>query len=39
VREHGAAPLSNQALVGTYLERLPANGSPDASDDLVPVVE
>jgi hypothetical protein len=38
-RERGAPPPNDEALVGTYLESLPNDGSPDAADALLPTVE
>jgi hypothetical protein len=38
-RERGAPPPSEEALVGTYLERLPDDGSDELDDGTVPAVE
>jgi hypothetical protein len=38
-RERGALPPSDLALVGTYLESLPNDGSLDPADALTPTVE
>ncbi len=38
-RERGALPPSEEALVGTYLESLPEDGSADRSDEMTPTVE
>jgi hypothetical protein len=38
-RERGLLPTSEEALVGTYLPSLPADGSPDPADEKVPTVE
>ena len=38
-RERGALPPSEEALVGTYLERLPDDGSADLADEMTPTVE
>ena len=38
-RERGGLPPSEEALVGTYLESLPNDGSPDSADALTPTVE
>jgi hypothetical protein len=37
-RERGTLPPSDQALVGTYLETLPDDGSADAGDGTTPTV-
>jgi hypothetical protein len=38
-RERGAFPPSEEALVGTYLTRLPDDGSADLADEMTPIVE
>ncbi len=38
-RERGRPPLSEEDLVGTYLKRLPDDGSTDPSDQTTPIVE
>jgi hypothetical protein len=38
-RERGVTAPSEEALVGPYLESLPADGPPDAGDEKVPTVE
>jgi hypothetical protein len=38
-RERGAPPASEDALVGTYLQRLPDGGSSDLADETTPTVE
>jgi hypothetical protein len=38
-RERGALPPSEEALVGTYLRRLPDDGSSDLADERTPTVE
>ena len=38
-RERGALPPSDEALVGTYLESLPDDGSADLADETTPTVE
>ena len=38
-RERGALPPSDEALVGTYLQSLPNDGSPDPADVATPTVE
>ena len=38
-RERGALPASEDALVGTYLKRLPDDGSSDLADERTPTVE
>ena len=38
-RERGALPPSDEALVGTYLESLPDDGSADLADEMTPTVE
>jgi hypothetical protein len=38
-RERGALPPSEEALVGTYLESLPEDGSADLADEMTPTVE
>jgi hypothetical protein len=38
-REHGQRPASEEALVGTYLERLPEDGSDDLDDGTALTVE
>jgi hypothetical protein len=38
-RERGALPLSEEALVGTYLKSLPDEGSADLADETTPTVE
>jgi hypothetical protein len=38
-RERGARPPSDEALVGTYLESLPDDGSADLADEMTPTVE
>jgi hypothetical protein len=37
-RERGALPPSDEALVGTYLESLPDDGSADLADERTPTV-
>jgi len=37
-RERGVLPPSEEALVGTYLKRLPDDGSADLSDEMTPTV-
>jgi len=37
-REHGALPPSDEALVGTYLQTLPDDGSADVGDGMTPTV-
>lgn len=38
-RERGAPPASDEDLVGTYLQRLPDDGSSDLADETTPTVE
>jgi hypothetical protein len=38
-RERGTMPPSDEALVGTYLESLPDDGSADLADEATPTVE
>ncbi len=38
-RERGSLPLSEEALVGTYLKSLPEGYSPDVNDGTAPVIE
>jgi hypothetical protein len=38
-RERGSLPPSEEALVGTYLESLPDDGSADLDDGTVPTVQ
>ena len=38
-RERGTLPPSEDALVGTYLESLPDDGSADLADEMTPTVE
>ena len=38
-RERGALPPSDEALIGTYLESLPDDGSVDLADEMTPTVE
>ena len=38
-RERGALPPSEDALVGTYLESLPDDGSADLADEMTPTIE
>jgi hypothetical protein len=38
-RERGALPPSEEALVGTYLKRLPDDGSSDLADERTPTVD
>ncbi len=38
-RERGSDPPSDEALVGTYLESLPDDGSAELADETTPVVE
>ena len=38
-RERGALPPSDEALVGTYLQSLPDDGSADLADETTPTVE
>jgi hypothetical protein len=38
-RERGALPHSDEALVGTYLKSLPADGSANLADETTPTVE
>jgi hypothetical protein len=38
-RERGGPPPSEDALVGTYLESLPDDGSADLDDGMAPIVE
>ncbi len=38
-RERGARPPSDEALVGTYLESLPDDGSAELADETTPTVE
>jgi hypothetical protein len=38
-RERGAPPPNDEALVGTYLESLPDDGSSDLADERTPTVE
>jgi hypothetical protein len=38
-RERGSLPASDDALVGTYLESLPDDGSADLADETTPTVE
>ena len=38
-RERGSHPASEDALVGTYLNSLPDDGSADGDDGTAPVVE
>ena len=38
-RERGTLPPSEEALVGTYLESLPDDGSADLADETTPTVE
>ena len=38
-RERGAPPPSEEALVGTYLQSLPDDGSADPADGMTPTVE
>jgi hypothetical protein len=38
-RERGAPPPSDEALVGTYLQSLPDDGSADLADEMTPTVE
>jgi hypothetical protein len=38
-RERGALPPSEEALVGTYLQRLPDSSSSDLADERTPTVE
>jgi hypothetical protein len=38
-RDHGALPPSEQTLVGTYLESLPDDGTPDPSENNASIVE
>jgi hypothetical protein len=38
-RERGALPPSDEALVGTYLKRLPDDGSADLTDGMTPTVQ
>jgi hypothetical protein len=37
-RERGTPPPSDDALVGTYLQTLPDDGSADAGDGMTPTV-
>jgi hypothetical protein len=38
-RERGAPPPNDEALVGTYLESMPDDGSSDLADERTPTVE
>jgi hypothetical protein len=38
-RERGAPPASEETLVGTYLKRLPDDGSSDVAEETTPTVE
>jgi hypothetical protein len=38
-RERGAPPPTEDALVGTYLQSLPDDGSPELDDGTTPTVE
>ena len=38
-REQGRFPESDEALVGTYLDRMPDAGSVDFNDGSVPIFE
>ena len=38
-REHGTPPPSEEALVGTYLDRLPGDGSDEMDDGTAPTVD
>ena len=38
-RERGTLPPSEDAVVGTYLESLPDDGSADLADEMTPTVE
>jgi len=38
-RERGSLPPSEEALVGTYLKRLPDDGSTNLADETTPIVE
>ena len=38
-RERGAPPPTEDALVGTYLQRLPDDGSAELADGTTPTVE
>jgi hypothetical protein len=38
-RKRGALPPSEKALVGTYLNRLPDDGSGDLADQMTPTVK
>jgi hypothetical protein len=37
-RAHAARPPSEDALVGTYLKRVPDDGSDDLADETTPTV-
>jgi hypothetical protein len=37
-REHGVLPPSDEALVGTYLKRLPSDGSDEVDDGSAPTI-
>ncbi len=37
-REHGSYPPSDQALVGTYLKRLPHDPSDEWGDGTIPTI-
>jgi hypothetical protein len=38
-RERGALPVSEEALVGTYLKSLPDDGWADSANEKTPTVE
>jgi hypothetical protein len=39
LRERGSLPPTDEALVGSYLKRLPDDGSGDPADEMTPTVE
>ncbi len=38
-RDRGSLPPSDEALVGTYLKRLPDDGSTDLTEEPTPIVD
>jgi hypothetical protein len=38
-RERGSAPASDKALVGTYVDHLPDDGSSELDDGTAPVID